>query len=74
VEIGGFGTIGHDYKSIGALSARSVDKILKGTRPGDLPIETSKESSYYFNLRSAKAMGIVIPPELLAQAAQVYGK
>jgi putative ABC transport system substrate-binding protein len=74
VEVGGFGTIGHDYASIGAESARIADKIIKGTPPGDIPVAKSKVYRYYFNLRSAKAMGVTIPEDLLKQAAEVYGK
>lgn len=74
VEIGGFGTIGHDYASIGAESARIADEILKGTRPGDIPVAKSKVYRYYFNLRSAKATGVNIPEDLLKQAAEVYDK
>jgi putative ABC transport system substrate-binding protein len=74
VEVGGFGTIGHDYRSIGAESARIADKILRGTPPGDIPVATSTVHQYYFNLRSANATGITIPDELLKQAAGVYGQ
>lgn len=74
VEVGGFGTVGHDYASIGAESARIADKILKGTPPGEIPVTTSKVYRYYFNLRAAKATGVTIPEELLKQAAAVYGK
>lgn len=74
VEVGGFGTVGHDYASIGAESAHIADKILKGTPPGDIPVAKSKVYRYYFNLRSAKAMGVTIPADLLKQAAAVYRK
>lgn len=74
VEVGGFGTVGHDYASIGAESAKIADKILKGTAPGDIPIATSTVYQYYFNLKSARATGVNIPEDLLKQAAAVYGK
>lgn len=74
VEVGGFGTVGHDYASIGAESARIADKVLKGTPPGDIPVGKSKVYRYYFNLRSAKATGVTVPEDLLKQAAAVYGK
>lgn len=74
VEVGGFGTVGHDYTSIGAESARIADQVLKGVPPGEIPIAKSKVYRYYFNLRSAKATGVTIPDDLLKQAAEVYGK
>jgi putative ABC transport system substrate-binding protein len=73
VEVGGFGTIGHDYYSIGVESAKIASKILRGTPPGDIPVATSPVHQYYFNLISAKATGVQIPEELLKQAAKVYG-
>jgi putative ABC transport system substrate-binding protein len=74
VEVGGFGTVGHDYASIGAESAKIADKIFKGTPPGEIPVAKSKVYRYYFNLRSARATGVTIPEDLLKQAASVYGK
>ena len=72
VKIGGFGTIGHDYASIGAASAVMVDKILSGTKASDLMVQSSTEKQYYFNLRSARATGVEIPDRYLRQAATVY--
>jgi putative ABC transport system substrate-binding protein len=72
VEVGGFGTIGHDYASVGAESARIAVRIFRGTPAGEIPVSTSSVRQYYFNLRSAKATGVTIPEELLRKAAKVY--
>jgi putative ABC transport system substrate-binding protein len=48
-----------------------VDKILQGTRPGDLPVQSPTRFDFAINLRSAQALGLTIPQSVLQQATEV---
>ena len=52
-------------------AAYFVDKILKGTKPGDIPIEQATKFTMVVNLKTAKALGLDIPPDILAGADEV---
>ncbi len=72
VKQGGFGTLGPNYFDIGEESAKIADKIIKGQKPGDIPVATAHNFDYFFNLKSAKATNVTIPDSLLKIAAEVY--
>ena len=60
-----------DLTERGHELARYVDKILKGTVPGDLPVQQPTRFELAINLKTAKALGLTVPPVLLARADQV---
>lgn len=72
VEQGGFGTLGPNYFDVGIEAAKIADKIIKGEKPADIPVSTAKNFEYFFNLKSAKATGVIIPEDLLKKASKVY--
>ncbi len=71
VAEGGLISLGPDLRVLARQSARLVDKILKGAHASDLPVEQPDQYVLSINLKSAKALGITIPPTLLARADEV---
>ena len=71
VDEGGLMSYGVSYTDLYRKSAQYVDKILKGTKPADLPVQQPTQFEFIINLKAAKQIGIVLPYELLARANQV---
>jgi putative ABC transport system substrate-binding protein len=64
-------TYGQDYPWSVARAMEYVDKILRGAKPGDLPVEQSPKLLLTINLKTAKELGITVPPSLIARADEV---
>jgi putative ABC transport system substrate-binding protein len=71
VEVGGFVTIGPSYSDLYRRAAFYVDKILKGAKPADLPVEQASRFEFILNMKTARALGLEISPTLIARADEV---
>jgi putative ABC transport system substrate-binding protein len=71
IETGGLVSYQSDFAAVYKRSAAFVDKILKGTRPGDIPFELPTKFEFIINLRTAKALGLTIPQSVLLRADEV---
>ena len=71
VEAGGLMCYSADIVALFRRSASYVDKILKGAKPAELPVQQPTKFEFIINLKTAKQIGLIIPPQVLARADKV---
>jgi putative ABC transport system substrate-binding protein len=71
VQAGGLMSYGPNFPALFRRAAEYVDKILRGTKPGDIPVEQPTRFDLVVNLTTAKAIGLMVPQSLLARADEV---
>ena len=72
VAMGGLASYGQNYHESGRLSAKYVQKVMTGANPGDLRVEVVDRFELVINLKTAKQIGVTVPPNLLARAEKVF--
>jgi putative tryptophan/tyrosine transport system substrate-binding protein len=71
VDEGGLMSYGADFDDLFRKAAHYVDKILKGTKPADLPVQQATKFEFVINLNAAKQIGLTLSPEFLSRANRV---
>jgi putative tryptophan/tyrosine transport system substrate-binding protein len=68
---GGLVSLGPDYAAMTRQAASQIDKIIKGAKPADIPVEQPTRYNLYINLKTARLLKLTIPPSILARADEV---